>query len=208
MYLSRLTINRSRIAFQWLGNPYRIHQRLMIACDGDPRLLFRVEEIDSMTRILVQSNIQPRWEAAFADLPVLLSAPETKSFDVQLQAGRSYRFRLLANPTAKKTLPTEEEPKHKARIGLHRQEDQRAWLERKLETAGAELVDCMIVPRGLQHSRKSVKSSEGEQTHLAVLFQGILHTHDPALLQNALQSGIGSAKGFGFGLLSLAPLRG
>jgi CRISPR system Cascade subunit CasE len=204
MYLSRLTLNRSRAAFQWLSNLYHIHQRLMMACDNDPRLLFRIEDTNGITRILVQSHVEPQWETAFADLPVLLGAPETKLFDVQLQVGRSYRFRLLANPTVKKTAPKDGNEKHKFRIGLHREEDQRAWIERKLVAVGAELSDCLIVPRGSQHSRKGVKNDEGQQTHLAVLFEGVLKANDPALLQQALQTGIGSAKGFGFGLLSLA----
>lgn len=205
LFLSRLTLNRSRLAFQWLSNPYRVHQRLMMACDGDPRLLFRVEESDEVIRILVQSHVQPQWATAFADLPVLLGTPETKSFEVQFQAGRQYRFRLLANPTAKRTAQKGDDERHKFRIGLFKETDQRAWLERKLQAAGAELVDYIIIPRRSQYSRKGTAKNEGEQTHLAVLFEGVLIAKDPALLRQALENGLGSAKGFGFGLLSLAP---
>ncbi len=208
MYLSRLTLNpHSRVAAQWVSNPYRIHQRLMIACESDQRLLFRVEESDESTHILVQSHVKPQWEVAFANLPVLLGMPESKSFEVQLQTGNLYRFRLLANPTAKKTAPKDAEEKHKFRIGLYKEEDQRAWLKRKLQAAGAELADCKIIPQGSQRSHKGMQKAEGSQTHLAILFEGILLVHDPVLLQNALQTGIGSAKGFGFGLLSLAAYR-
>jgi CRISPR system Cascade subunit CasE len=41
-------------------------------------------------------------------------------------------------------------------------------------------------------------------THHAVRFDGLLVVTDPERLRHALRAGIGSAKGFGFGLLSLA----
>ena len=42
----------------------------------------------------------------------------------------------------------------------------------------------------------------------AVQFDGVLQVTDADLLVRAVQAGIGSGKGFGFGLLSLAPVRG
>jgi CRISPR system Cascade subunit CasE len=38
----------------------------------------------------------------------------------------------------------------------------------------------------------------------AVVFDGMLEVSDPGRLRSALRHGIGSAKAFGFGLLSLA----
>jgi CRISPR system Cascade subunit CasE len=46
----------------------------------------------------------------------------------------------------------------------------------------------------------------GQTTHHAVLFEGTLTVTDPALFAEALASGFGAAKGFGFGLLSVARL--
>jgi CRISPR system Cascade subunit CasE len=204
MYLSRLCLNRSRQATLWASNSYRVHQRLKIACEGDPRLLFRIEDSDMGTQILVQSHNQPEWQAAFADFPVLQIPPEQKLFDPQLETGRRYRFRLLANPSVKKTVESEG-TKGKTRQGLIHETDQIAWLKRKLETAGTEVQECIIAPRGLQRSRKNPFKEVQMQTHLAVLFEGILLVKDAELLKTALENGIGSAKGFGFGLLSLAP---
>lgn len=205
MYLSRLTLNRSRTAILWASNPYRVHQRLKLACNHDPRLLFRIEENERGVQILAQSVHPPNWQAAFADFPVLANPPESKPFDPVLQAGRQYRFRLLANPTVKKTVEEESKDLRKTRRGLTKEEDQQAWLKRKLQAAGAEVIACQIVPRGRQYSHKTPTKEEGRQTHLAVLFEGMLLAKDPAALAAALQNGLGSAKGFGFGLLSLAP---
>jgi CRISPR system Cascade subunit CasE len=40
---------------------------------------------------------------------------------------------------------------------------------------------------------------------MSVQFDGILRVSDPDKLHAAIENGIGSGKGFGFGLLSLAP---
>jgi len=202
MYLTRLMLNRSRAAVLWVANPYRVHQRLMMGCDEDPRLLFRIEETERGVQILAQSTRAPDWQKAFGDFPVLLHPPEEKAFDPRLLEGARYRFRLLANPTVKVTVEKEGEESRKTRRGLIKEKDQLEWIKRKLEAAGAEVLGCMTVPRGLQHSHKG--GNEGSQTHLAVLFEGVLAVQDAMKLKTALQDGIGSAKGYGFGLLSLA----
>ena len=201
MYLARLTLNRSRTAVTWAANPYRIHQRLMMAYDGDPRLLFRLEEADDGARILVQAHRAGDWDAAFSEFHVLAQAPEEKAVELRLVAGQRYRFRLLANPTVK----TKREDGTPTRQGLMREEDQLAWLRRKLQEAGAEAEGCIVVPRGLQRSRKNPAVDPHLHTHYAVLFEGLLWVTDPVRLREAVEKGIGSAKGYGFGLLSLGP---
>jgi len=201
MYLSRLQLNTTRTAVLWASNPYRVHQRLMMACDGDPRLLFRIEDTSEGTQVLVQSHVEPNWQLALADFAVLRCPPEYKPFDLRLEAGRLYRFRLLANPTVKK----KNDDGKPYRLGLIQEADQLAWLTRKLADAGVKLASCCVVmPRGLQHSDKNPAKDERAATHLAVLFEGVLQAQDPARLKALIESGVGSAKGFGFGLLSLA----
>ena len=38
-------------------------------------------------------------------------------------------------------------------------------------------------------------------------FDGVLEVNDPDIFIKSIESGIGSAKGFGFGLLSIAPVK-
>jgi CRISPR system Cascade subunit CasE len=201
MYLSRLQLNTSRTAVGWASNPYRVHQRLMMACDGDSRLLFRIEDTSEGTQILIQSHVEPNWPFAFDELAVLNCPPEHKLFDLRLEAGRQYRFRLLANPTVKK----KNDDGKPYRLGLIQEADQLAWLTRKLEDAGVTLASCVVMPRGLQHSGKNPAQDANAATHLAVLFEGVLQAQDPERLKAVVESGVGSAKGYGFGLLSLAP---
>lgn len=194
LYLSRLTMNQGRMALGWLSNPYRIHQRLKMACPEDLRLLFRVEEADPATRILVQTHTLPDWATAFNQFPVLQGLPEMKTFDPQLVPGQQYTFRLVANPTVKR---------EGKRIGWIKEEDQIDWLARHLKTAGSELVGCRTQQCRVQHSKKTDDNGNAI-LHLLVQFDGLLVCRDAEKLIAALGQGIGSAKGFGCGLLSLA----
>ena len=204
MYLSRLTLNRSRMAMLWLSNPYRVHQRLIMACGNDPRLLFRIETDEQRSQVLVQTHSAPAWNTAFDEFDVLLHEPEHKAFNPVLINNGLYRFRLLANPTAKKTFEKDDGEKHKTRLGIFKEADQIEWLKRKLSESGAELVNWRVNPRGMVYSHKNPQKDKQTQIHYAVLFEGILKVINPDQLLQTLQNGIGPAKGYGFGLLSLA----
>lgn len=198
LFLTRFTIAPTRQAVSWLNNPYLVHQSLMKAYDGDKRLLFRIENdprlsgLNDMT-ILAQSHQRPDWNAAFGSTKFLVNEPEIKEFDTHLANGR-YRFRLLANPTVKKK---------DGRLGLIDEASQQNWLQRKLALSGARLEGCIIVDRGLQKSERLSTENGWQATHKAIQFDGVLYVDDPIKLETALENGIGSAKGFGFGLLSL-----
>jgi CRISPR system Cascade subunit CasE len=204
MYIARLRLNNNWAARKWASNPYRVHQRLMMAYEGDPRLLFRIEEDSQGLQVLIQSHNPPDWTSVFDDFRILTVIPEYKPFTPDLKPGRRYHFRLLANPTVKKTVEING-GKRKQRQGLLYEKDQIAWLERKLEKSGARLVECLIVKQEMVYSRKNPGKEDSEQAHLAVLYEGVLEIMDADLLVEGIGTGFGSAKGYGFGLLSLAP---
>jgi len=52
------------------------------------------------------------------------------------------------------------------------------------------------------------KDDERRMRFVSAQFDGILQVREPELLLKALRNGIGSGKGLGFGLLSLAPAPG
>jgi hypothetical protein len=82
MHLSLLEVDsRSHIARTWLGNPYRVHQRLLMAFpNADPgRVLFRIEDEWALPRIIVQSEAEAEWDAAFGDFTVLASPVQQKT---------------------------------------------------------------------------------------------------------------------------------
>lgn len=205
MYLSRLTLNQTVRAQMWASNAYRVHQRLMMACDGDRRLLFRVDvgaagRAERPVSILVQSNVAPNWTVAFDDnFAVLGRPPESRPYEPALEFGIRYRFRLLANPIVCRSQTDKDRGR---RIGLLREDEQRSWLDRKFVAAGLEPLAVTLLDLGMIRSQKGDSSSF--QTHLAVRFDGVARCLDATLVSAACAAGIGPAKGYGFGLLSLA----
>jgi CRISPR system Cascade subunit CasE len=167
------------------------------------RILFRVDwdEQQRAFRTLILSRTLPDFSVLPTGYALNIEGP--KAYNPPFAASQYLAFRLLANPTIKKTIERDGKP-HKLRWGLFREEDQLEWLTRKLQEAGAELIECFVIPRGAQRNCKRQAGGESQQTHFAVLFEGFLKVNEPTKLRAALENGIGSAKGFGFGLLSLA----
>lgn len=202
LYLSRLTFPLSRFPCQrLLVDPYQIHRALMAAFPTPAgRVLFRVEPVqsaDASACVLVQSEDEPRWGRA--TLPAEVQVDPVKPFHLFVPKGRHLRFRLLANPTVKKKADGR---KHGRRQGILKEEDQLRWLERKGEAGGFRIARCTAIDEGMITTCKQERSLSFK----GIRFEGILVVSDPGKFQETVRSGIGSAKGLGFGLLSLAPV--
>jgi CRISPR system Cascade subunit CasE len=207
MYLSLLEIDsHSPIARTWLANPYRVHQRLLMGVPETERgrVLFRIEDEWAPPRILVQAETQAQWDVAFADLLVLASAPRQKAAQVSVAVDDVLRFRLHANPTKRLSAKSPGSKVDGPRVGLFKEEEQRGWLKRKADGAGFELLGVDVRPCSTIVSRKNSAKDSARQSHLAVRFDGRLRVTDADALDQAIRWGIGSAKAYGFGLLSLA----
>lgn len=147
MYLSRLVMNpRSRRTQQELTAPYEMHRTLMSAfpenMSRDERVLFRVD-IDHHTgvpTVLVQSQRPANWSLLKVESDYLLHAkslgqpnPAQKQFHLQVNAGQRLSFRLRANPAFKHA---------GKRLAWLAEEDQRAWLDHKVQGADFECCPC------------------------------------------------------------------
>ena len=214
MYLSQLSLNpRNRRVQREIAAPYQMHRSLMNAFPDDlppetERVLFRLElpGHDGRLVLLVQSRLLPDWSwlaqpnARGYLLPIPGPNPAVKQFDLPLAAGQTLAFRLRANPTVKRKF---ESGDHK-RVGLGREEDQIAWLRRKGETGGFRLLSA----GASNQTTVGGRIRRNKQTHqlrlLSVQFDGLLQVTDPDQLGETVKGGIGSGKGLGFGLLSLA----
>ncbi|MCX6344363.1 MAG: type I-E CRISPR-associated protein Cas6/Cse3/CasE [Armatimonadetes bacterium] len=172
----------------------------------DPRLGGRA-------MIVVQSAIEPDWGYAFCNAGYLLAAPpQVKPFDLAFSPEQILQFRLKANPTVRRKLGEDGKPFLNnrgeplgLRIGLYAEAQQKEWLQRKARAGGFEIIDYCSITTENSDSRKG---GVGENIkHLSVIFEGIIKVTAPDLFRATIESGIGSAKGFGFGLLSIAPLR-
>ncbi|HQF63604.1 MAG TPA: type I-E CRISPR-associated protein Cas6/Cse3/CasE [Anaerolineaceae bacterium] len=216
MYLSRLILNpRSRQVQREIADAYQMHRTILRAFaatlpDASERVLFRLE-IDPRSGVpvvLVQSQTPPDWNWLTAPESTYLlhevpDNPAVKTFDLKLSADQVLSFRLRANPTIKKSAADKENNNGK-RLGLFREEDQTAWLERKLLSAGCSVLQVRVSGQDQVNGWRSSDDQPRKLTFHSVQFDGLLRVDDPDRLMKAIIRGIGSAKGFGFGLLSLA----
>lgn len=209
-FLSRLELQpRSLHVIRDVGDPAQMHKTVMRAFpaveggDRPPRaalgVLYRLEELV----MLVQSAVAPDW----MQLPAgYLRDVASKEIDQALGAiatGLQLRFLLVANVTRK---VAREGARHSQRVPLATDDARHAWLVRRAERAGFVLagagphdgvrIDPIVSPRPIG-SRIVVD---------AVRFEGRLVVTDATRFLDAVRTGIGPAKAFGCGLVSVAPV--
>lgn len=224
MYLTRLILNpRSRQVQRELADPYEMHRTIMSAFPADlsvdERVLFRLiqNHRTSDLNLMVQSQQSPDWEPLsgtgksyllpMESCPDGLPNPAVKRVDLEgkLVPGQVLAFRLLANPTVKKKV---EGKKNGRRVGLYCQEEQLQWLRRKIEASGCNLIESRIANQDRIYAKRCRGNHKRGMQFVSANFDGLLQVQDPGILLQVVNDGIGSGKGMGFGLLSLAPWRG
>lgn len=203
MYLSRMILNpRSKQVRSELANPYEMHRTIgsifSDVCYQDAHILFRVDinQHTGIPTILIQSTHEPDW-SALPENGYLFDAdenPATKVMNLKFEPNQVFVFRLRANPTKRDKASGK-------RIGLRREEEQIEWLVRKGKDNGFAVVSCRAIPEGI----KRMSKGGTKMSFLSVRFDGVLQVTDADKLLHAVEAGIGPAKAFGFGLLSLAP---
>lgn len=219
MYFSRLLLNpRSRQVQREARDPYQQHRTVMSAfpetLPKDERVLHRLDTHPRTGQmiLLVQSHTAPDW-SRLADKDYLLPPdpfdplpnPAVKSVALTVRAGQILGFRLRGNPTKRllRNIP-EHKLKRGQRVALLNEADQLAWLKKKADDHGFALGSVHIVDEGFSGG----KTKDNQRLKFfAVRFEGHLQVTDPDALLEAVQKGIGPAKAFGCGLLSLVPVR-
>jgi len=219
MLLSRLALNPARRGCrQLLASPHRMHAAVLAAfppdspVEGDEgRLLWRVDR-DEQRRVelYVASPASPD----FTHLVEQAGWPQTTTWESrdydrllgQLKTGQLWGFRLTANPV-RRARPSIDEYR---RLSAHRTvAQQRDWL---LSRAAAHGFQVTSGPRGepnveVRDRRTVAFAREASTVTLAMAsFDGMLEVTDVPALSAALTRGIGRAKGYGCGLLTLARL--
>lgn len=225
MYLSRVFLDAAEGATpegDWiLRSPYRLHQAVYAAFDprerGTGGILYRREPEmrDGRVVVLVQSECRPDWERGFAVELGRAETVEVRPLEHRLRSGQHLPFRLRANPTrrnrdGKRVALTSQGPhREHARAEMERRGDSAAnesrvgefllkeWLRNRLKEAAMDL-EFQVTDEGLTEDRPHRLQFK------SVRYDGVLEVGDPDLLRKLAREGVGSAKGFGFGLLSLA----
>lgn len=199
MYLSKILVTGAICR-----NPYEMHRTLWRLFPEDEAatrdFLFRVGDADRVhAAILLQSEIKPEHPNANTRIQAC------KDYQLTLNKGQRLRFLLIANPV--KTIndeagrKTAEGETKKCRVPLIREDDQRLWLERKLKDVA--LIDTLdIDPMTPLRFYKTKEERAGKIQ--PVSYKGVLNVRDAEGVVMLIRKGIGPAKAFGCGLLSLA----
>lgn len=213
MYLSRLLLNpRNRQAQRETADPYNLHRTILRAFGSDRKaanVLHRLEinPRSGQMMLLVQSKTAPDW-GWLVETGVLLPVdpfsgldnPAVKEVSPPLRDGQTLQFRLTANPSIKKVRRNENgERRNSNRVPLVHEAKQLEWLQKQATDNGFRILNAEIGQAQKQTSRKK------KITVYTVQFNGRLQITNAATFTQALQKGIGPAKAFGCGLLSIAP---
>lgn len=151
--------------------------------------------------IILLSNEKPRWQ--ISEAVSLLDEPKSLA-DLSFKVGQMLRFKLTANPT--KILTEQNDEKRKIRVPLIKEDQQAAWLKRKLD--GIVTIKKVVV----QNEAPLYFNRKGKAGKIVpVSFEGILRVDNSEMFINELYqkrdkdgnycAGIGPAKAFGCGLM-------
>ncbi len=209
MILTRMRLNgRRRGTHKLLGSPEAMHAAMASAFPPgvDPgRILWRVDgRQDPISTLYVVSRARPDLshvveQAGWPEYPTIDTADYGPFLD-RLAVGQRWAFGLTANPTHRAA-------DQAGRVMAHVTADQQlGWLVAKADRLGIRLTDpegrptCSVVGRDVwQFRRQDAKVTLGVAS-----FTGECTVVDAELLRAALTQGIGRAKAYGCGLMTLA----
>jgi CRISPR system Cascade subunit CasE len=196
MYLTQLVLNPFSAAVQRdIADAYALHRTVMsgypATIPAGERVLHRLElssDTGALT-LLVQSLTAPDWShlAGYTALP-----PAMREWTPAFTVGASWRFRLVGNPVV---------VRDGRRCPLPHTDEQLGWLLRKGQLHG---FDVLAVTPTRHHVVGMRHRSSGYFVLNAVQFDGVLQCTDADALVSAVSRGIGRARAFGCGLLTLA----
>lgn len=206
MYMTRMELDLTRReTLLALAAPGKLHGAIESGFAGERRRrLWRVDELNGRSYVLIVSEDVPNLTAAAAQFGPADALWQTRNYDPFLRAiapGSVWHFRLSANPTV--SVPGQKG--ERGRVCAHvTAQQQKKWLLDRAQKHGFALreEDFEVV------RRKVVTFNKGESRRRVTLgtcvFEGRLKVTDADLLRQALTQGIGRGKAYGLGLLTLA----
>lgn len=214
MYISRVEINpRRRDTMSALVSPEILHAAVMASFpsmekEGNDRILWRIDILGPSTYILVQSNIKPD----FTHIVEQFGWPESdQKWDIvdyerflsNIKNGDMRRFRIRANPT--RSVMQKDGKSTRGKVCQHVTVDQQLqWIVEKSKKCGFS-----IEGPGLNvdiSSRDTLKFKKKNTTVslAAAVFEGTLKIEDAKLFVDTIKSGLGRAKAYGFGMITVS----
>ncbi|MBX6389146.1 MAG: type I-E CRISPR-associated protein Cas6/Cse3/CasE [Frankia sp.] len=202
------------------------------------RVLWRLDTQQHRAELLVLTDSRPSWDHIIeqagwtnAEDPQALVRDYQPLLD-RIQLGREFGFRLRANPVAATRNPASPSARQKERLAAPRPRGVRVphrtvahqldWLTSRIDKWGFALLTSPDDPAGelpavrLSARERLVFFKNGRDTAASArrvvlstaTFDGALRVTDPDRARQTLLNGVGAAKAYGCGLLTLAPLTG
>ncbi|GLZ78244.1 type I-E CRISPR-associated protein Cas6/Cse3/CasE [Actinorhabdospora filicis] len=205
LYLTTITLNPAdQDAVADLDDVQRLHRRLMLLAPDDlgdnarraAGVLFRIEQDADTTQILVQTRTEPdasRFPVGYGDFECRDIGPVLE----RLEPGTEVAYRITVNPS--KRLAVDEGP---GKLQVFKGAAADEWWTERATTCGLELGEfsSVVLPEAIG---KKGPDPRRWIHHVLRRFDGTATVTDPDAVREAVQTGIGRAKAFGAGLLSL-----
>jgi CRISPR system Cascade subunit CasE len=216
MYLSRIELNtRKKSTMLALASPQKLHASVESSfpsiANKDVRNLWRVDRLANALYLLVLSNGKPDFSHIVEQFgwPGAEQKWETKNYAPlmeRIETGQRWQFRLRANPvhSVKQTsdLQTQEHIK-RGKVYAHvTVQQQEQWLLDRAANYGFSLQEGLF--RVVQQEVRKFQRYSNRVTLGIATFEGILEVTDAMLFLRTLSCGIGRAKAYGCGLLTIA----
>ena len=217
MYLTRFELNTARRGTrELLASPHRVHGAVLSAfpaahreSTANGRVLWRLDQRGHQTLLYILSPHTPDLthlveEAGWPTVAQWDTKPYAPLLE-RLTTGSTWAFRLTANPV--RSARTAPDATRSQRLGHVTVAQQTHWLLSRAAGWGFTFPEGPDKePDVAVHSRRTWRFSRNDRTVTlsTATFEGRLEVTEPDALRHALTHGIGPAKGYGCGLLTLA----
>lgn len=225
-WLARLDVDAETVRTAGISEDVYAWHKMLWECypdqpDANRDFLTRIDPLEGAYRFWMLAKkkpVRPQWCPAdgFA----------LKEISPSFLSHQYYAFDLRANPVravvqrdsnGEQVFGNNGKRKRGKRVPLVKPDELRAWLVRKAEVRSRDTETGLDVSGGFRiMEEKPLEISPMVESHFrkkgqagyhgGVQFRGILEVTDREKFIESYQSGIGSAKGFGFGLMLLAPV--
>ena len=208
MYLSRVKIDKTRRSYyKFLSSAQVMHATIESCFDKEDnsRKLWRLDHFKNEYYILILSENEPNLQVISKQygFEQLEGNEETRDYKKVLEVlknGQFWRFRLRANPV-RSVKNFEGNVMERGKVLSHVTVNyQKKWLSDRAEKLGFEIKEFDIIQRDI----KKFKRQNSTVTIGMVTYEGILEIRDIEIFKDSLIRGIGKAKAYGCGLLTLA----
>ncbi|WP_026162319.1 type I-E CRISPR-associated protein Cas6/Cse3/CasE [Corynebacterium ulceribovis] len=201
---------------KYLTNPHALHAAVRYSFPDDidqtgQRILWRLDKREHDHILYIVGPEKPTATHIVDEAGWEVRPQQTADYNrflSQLRKGQKWNFALTANPT--KTLNRGREQRGKVVAHLSAAE-QIKWLHRKAEAMGVSFQEIenstaqVVERKTLEFSKYRPDGTKGARVHLVtVRYEGTLEVVNVDELRTTLTGGVGRAKGYGCGLLTLA----